>query len=296
MGQPVYNSITAAQDFAAKLRAKDLANQPGQAGVEPHYVEDPDVAFIVENTIKTGRNCFIWGPPGTGKTCLVQNVAARLGREVLEFNCDGETSTENLIGKLWRDANGEIVVKYGVAVQAWRDGKILLLNEPDRAVADIMSALYQFLEVKRKFVTVNIGDVEVFYRSPEYACVATGNTNGNLVDAHLHAGSKQLPQAFIDRFSWFPRMSYLDPHLEVDVLVNKTGIDPVSAKTLVSIAGETRISDDLEKKISTRDLLDWSENIVTTGWDALKAAQYSFLQTYTEEEQGLIREIVEGKL
>ena len=288
--------IQDALDFASSLRSQKVVTAEGQAGIDEFYVEDVTVAAIVENTIKTGRNAWVWGPPGTGKTCLVQNVAARMGREVLEFNCDGETSTESLVGKLWRNAEGEIVIKYGVAVKAWKEGKILLLNEVDRAVSDIVSSMYQFLETKRKYVNVTVGDPEVFQRSPEYCCIVTANTNGSLVDAHLHAGSKQMPQAFIDRFSWFPRIEYLDRDEEVQVLVNKTGISKDTALTLREIAEETRVSEDLEKNISTRDLLDWCENIITTGWDAYRVAKLSFLQTYTEEEKDLVDNIVRGKL
>lgn len=294
MTTAIRNTIQEAQDFASKLRAKNVSNKNGQSGVDPHFIEDADGAAIVENTIKTGRNAFLWGPPGTGKTSLVKNVAARLGWEVVEFNCDGETSTDNLIGSRTRGDKGEITTQWGLAVDAWVEGKILLINEPDRAGADIMSSLYQFLEDERKFVTLTIGSPEIFYRAAEYACISTANSNGNLVDAHLHAGSKQLPQAFMDRMSWVTKIGYLEADQEISVMINKTGVDPETARKLVEVATQSRVNGELEKPISLRTLISWSRNMVSTGWTAKKTALKGFLSAYTEEEHDVILEIIDG--
>lgn len=38
---------------------------------------------VVEATIKANRSCFLWGPPGLGKTSLINQIGEKLGMEVI---------------------------------------------------------------------------------------------------------------------------------------------------------------------------------------------------------------------
>lgn len=290
--------LNEAQDFASTIRSKKEKKGPGGIKVDPNFIEDPVVAEVVEFCINRRKNCFLWGHTGCGKSSLAINVAARLGEQMEIFNCDGETSTDNLIAKPWRRESGELVCIHGAAVRAYKEGKVLLLEEVDHANADILSAIHRIMENEQDFITLNIGDEEIVERHPKFSVIATANTNGSLDMSHLYPGVKQLNMAFLNRFAFFPQMDYIHPSMEVKVLTAKTGIDESIAKMLVSVAGEARRGleqEQLNTVLSTRDLLHWSEGIVGLGMSPMQVAELSFLSRADENDKPTLKELIRNR-
>jgi cobaltochelatase CobS len=313
------HKISEAADFAASIRTKPDAVGPGQLVVDPNFEEDPTVAKVVEFAIKRRKNLLLVGPTGCGKSCLAINVMARLHEQAEIFSCDGNTSTEELIGKPWvtTDAkgNGITVAILGAGLRAYKAGKGLLLEEVDMAVPDILSSLHRVMEVNQQFYACNIGAEEVIPKNPNFFVVATANTIGTGEDTFMYAGTKPLNQAFMNRFSLTVQMDYLPPMKESQVLVKKTGISGLIADRLVKVANDVRDaanpkrikstsgsataapgSASLAATISTRDLLEWSDAIMGMNLSAREAAEYAFLGRISEADADAIRTFIANRI
>ena len=283
--------------------------------VDPHFEEDPKTAKVLEFAIKRRKNVLMVGPTGCGKSSLAINVMARLNERGEIFSCDGETSTDTLIGKPWitKDSDtgeGITVIAYGAALRAYKLGKCLLLEEVDVAVPDILASLQRIMETQSKFYICNIGIEEVIPRDKNFLVIATANTIGTGEDTFMYAGTKPLNMAFMNRFGLTIKMDYLDKDREIKVLMNKTGIDKNIASSLVDVANDVRDASDpsriassstpggqrLVTTISTRDLLEWSDAIVGMSMTPDEASEYAFLNRNSETDRDIIKTFISNRI
>lgn len=304
--------INDAQDFAASLRSKcQSTGKLDKLKVDPYFEEDSEVAQVVEFAIKRRKNLLLVGPTGCGKSSLAINVMARLHERGEIFSCDGETSTDNLIGKPWAVAdtggNGKSVVAYGAALRAYKEGKILLLEEVDHAIPDILASLHRIMETHSQFYVSNIGEEEIIPKGKGFCIIATANTIGTGEDTYLYAGTKPLNMAFMNRFSLTFKMGYIDDVKELKVLKNKTGIDETIAKRIITAANDTRDAADptrisgapgsakLAATISTRDTIEWADAIIGMSLEPKKAAEYAFLNRISDVDRDTIKTFIENR-
>jgi cobaltochelatase CobS len=292
--------LNEAQDFASNLRTKQgSTGLPDEINVDPNFIEDSQAAKIIEFSIKRRKNCLIVGPTGCGKSSLVINIGARLKERMEIFSCSGETSTDELIAKPWRKSTGETITVLGAAMQAYKEGKGLLLEEIDHANADILAALHRVMELQSKFYVVNAGEQEIVTKHKDFFIIATANTIGTGEDSFMYAGTKPLNMAFMNRFSLTIRMDYITPVEEKKILMSKTGIDSNTAEALVRVGTEARKAQkqDIDRvitMISTRDLIEWSETIVGLKLSPKEAAKYAFLNRACESDRDILEKIVEN--
>lgn len=310
-----------AVDLADKLRNKNKASgEPDELKIDPHFHEDPSAAMLLEYAIKRGKNAIIIGPTGCGKSSLAINVLARLKRKTEIVSCHGETSSDHLIGKPWLIKDLETQesitkVVYGAALRAYGgdsrapDGKTLLLEEVDVAISDVLASMQRILETKTEFYHCDIGESEVIVKKPLFSVIATANTIGTGEDSFKYAGTKPLNLAFINRFCPRIIMGYLPKDKEIEVIVNKTGIDKNVASQMVEVADLVRQAGDpkviagglvpsiigmpLVGVISTRDLIEWGDLVVELNFDVKEAAKPCFLNTMPEAEQEAVQKALD---
>jgi cobaltochelatase CobS len=295
------------QDFAASIRKKVTATGAlDELKVDPFFEEDPVAARIVEFAIKRRKNLFVVGPTGCGKSSLVINVMARMKERAEIFNCNGETSIDELVAKQWLEG-GATVVKYGAALRAYKEGKLLLLEEVDFAASDMLASMHRIMELNQQFYVCNIGPQEVIPKHQAFAVISTANTIGCGEDTFMYNGTKPLNQAFMNRFSLTVKMGYLESHKEVRVLMAKTGIQEAVAKVLVFTANDVRDAADptrvsgtpgsqsIAATISTRDLLEWADAIVGMQMTPMEAAQYAFLNRINDTDRDIIDTFIKNR-
>ena len=97
---------------------------PFQPAVKVGKSDQPAAQKILDD-LMLGNNCMLIGGAGTGKTYLAQQVARQmLNRETETINCSQWTSPIEIVG-------GQSLEGYveGKMVQAYRDGKVLILDE-----------------------------------------------------------------------------------------------------------------------------------------------------------------------
>ena len=290
------------ESFAEKIRPKATINSTlsGASKVDPFFQEDPVVARLIKYCIKKGKNAYIWGHTGCGKSQIAIQVAAKLGIRLVPFNCHTETSPDNLIGTITRNEKGALTVLYGAAVQAYKEGYGLLLEEIDHANADILAALHRILETNSDYYVMNILGEELVNKRKGFFCLATANTPGTGEGTYLYPGTKPLNSAFMNRFPVKLKMDYMKPALEAEVLMKKTGVEQVYAKAMVDFATTARsallattASSSIATPISTRDLLSWAELIVE-GEDFKGAAEIAFLNCVNSGDREVLGRFVEN--
>ena len=139
---------------------------------------------------------FITGLSGNGKTLMVEQICAKLKKELFRVNITIETDEDDLIGSNTL-INGNIVFKEGPVLKAMRKGAVLLLDEVDLASNKIM-CLQSILE-GGGYLIKKTG--ELVTPSEGFTVVATANTKGKGSEDGRFIGTNVLNEAFLERFA-----------------------------------------------------------------------------------------------
>lgn len=228
--------------------------------VDKNYVPHANMKLL-EPIISSGLfyPVFITGLSGNGKTTMVQQVCAKLNRELFRANITVETDEDDLLGG-FRLVNGDTVWQDGVVVEAMRRGAVLLLDEVDLASNKIM-CLQSALEGKAIYLKkIN----QVVEPAKGFTVVATANTKGKGDNTGAFIGTNVLNEAFLDRFPITIYQDYPTRLQEVKILdmirasIGATGDEDFSGK-LVTWAANIRKAYEEEavtEIITTRRLIN----------------------------------------
>ncbi len=169
----------------------------------------------IKKILKSKAFCpiFITGLSGNGKTTMVEQACAQLGRECIRVNLTAQTDEDELIGG-FRLQNGQTVFCPGPALVAMTRGAVLLLDEVDLGTHLIM-CLQSILEGKGKFIP-KIGK---FVRpAAGFTIVATANTKGKGSDDGRFIGTNQMNEAFLERFRFTYEQDYASTAVETKII------------------------------------------------------------------------------
>jgi hypothetical protein len=107
-----------------------------------------------------------------------------------------------------------------------------------------------------------------------------------------------MDEAYNDRYELGFKLSYLSETRESKLLVDRTGVNPEIASTIVKIAAtlrqavkEKRIS----TPISTRSLLAWADVVATSGFDVRLAGEMALVEkadAMMDTEAKIIRDTI----
>jgi len=194
----------------------------------------------VERVVASGMfyPMFITGLSGNGKTTMVDQVCAKLDRELFRVNITSATDEDDLLGG-FRLINGETVWQDGPVVEAMKRGAVLLLDEIDLAGSAIM-CLQPVLEGKGVFLK-KIG--QFIKPADGFTVVATANTKGQGDESGKFVATNILNEAFLDRFPVTLEQDYPAKSTEKRIVL----------KVMKSLGTEDK---DFAGK-----LVDWSEGI-----------------------------------
>lgn len=200
---------------------------------------------------------YVTGLSGNGKTLMIEQVCASLGRECVRVNITKRTDEMDLIGT-YELIDGNSIRREGPVITAMRRGAVLLLDETDYGSEDIL-CLNGVLEGKPYF---DKKTGEVIHPTKGFTVIATANTKGKGCDDGRFIGANVLNEAFLERFAITVEQEYPDPKTETRIL-NKTfasyGVtDEEFVEKLVAWAGAIRKSFDdgaVDEIISTRRLV-----------------------------------------
>ena len=261
---------------------------------------------LIEKVVKSGMfyPIFITGLSGNGKTLMVEQLHAELGKELIRLNITIETDEDDLLGG-YRLRDGQTVWQNGPVIEAMERGAVLLLDEIDLASNKIM-CLQPILEgsgiyVKKinKFVKPKLG----------FNVVATANTKGQGSDDGKFIGTNVLNEAFLERFPITFEQQYPAAKTEQKIVATKLKSagksDDKFATNLVTWADVIRKTfkdGGVDEIISTRRLVHIAEayaifkskmkaiEVCTNRFD--DSTKTSFVDLYTKVDSGASAESI----
>jgi len=224
------------------------------------YAFNVDTLLPYLSTIVAGKNAWLYGHTGTGKTTLAQQVCAKLNWPMRRVNFDGDISRLDLVGqtKLEND-DGTTVSTYvdGILPQAMNSPTILLLDELDVGRPDVLYALQNALDQGQLTITDDGG--RRIKAHPFFRAIAACNTQGQGDDSGLYQGTRVLSRALLNRFHNFIPVDYMRREDELAVLRSKVpALDDPTSDKLMQYVHEHRVaftSVEVTEPISLRNII-----------------------------------------
>ena len=199
---------------------------------------------------------YISGLSGNGKTFMVEQACAKLGKEFIRVQINPETDEDDLLGG-FRLINGETVFSKGPVLKAMENGAILLLDEIDRATNKIM-CLQGILEGKPVLVKKT---GEIVEPAQGFNIIATANTKGKGSEDGRFTAASIIDDAFLERFTISVDQQFPSLNVEKNIVIKHMEkfdcVDEDFADKLVvwaDIIRKTFYDDGVDELISTRRL------------------------------------------
>lgn len=271
---------------------------------------DPNYVFPVEETktlllgLNSRDNILLVGSTGSGKTSILEQVAARINYNVVKINFDGHITRQDLVGE-WVVKGRDMEFQEGILVLAFRmPGTIIILDEWDTISGECSFVLQRPLQRDdRKILLMEKGG-ELVTMHPDNVIAATANTAGQGDDTGLYSqGTKIQNYAQLNRFSMTIRMNYLEEAKEIEMLHKRfSSLELEECAALVKAVNAVRDgynNGQISAPLSPRDLINWAEKYLKMG-DPERAAKYCFLNRQPIEDaqvtQGIIQRIFENEI
>ncbi|MDR2198371.1 MAG: CbbQ/NirQ/NorQ/GpvN family protein [Deltaproteobacteria bacterium] len=232
----------------------------------PNYLFPDQSGDLIVWSLDNHDPLYIFGPQGSGKSCLVKELASRLNYPVFELTGHSRLEFPELAGHL-SVKDGQMFFQYGPLSLAMKFGGLFLLNEIDLLDPSTAAVLNWILDGFPLCIPENGG--ELITPSPMFRFAATANTNGSSDETGLCHGTLRQNSAFVDRF-WLCETGYPKADREVAPLAK---IAPALPSALLSkmvefasevrklfrgSGSESRAENLLDVAFSTRTLIRWA--------------------------------------
>lgn len=270
-----------------------IYDAPDAPVVDKHFAMPPTLGAILSRTVKRGKGVFLSGPPGTGKSTLVEQIAARLGRPFVRISCNANTDAATLVGMTVPVSGGDTEFQPGILTHAIsRPGIVLLIDEPSTARDGILYVLQSLLDdAKRIFVDEKGG--MIFPLAPDALVFLADNTDGNGDSTGSYTGTRTLSRALLSRLTTI-QCDYMPAQLEARILSARTGCTRQLADMIVEFAGVSRVktaNGELPSCVDFRQLVSWAEYL-TDGIEPQAAAEMSFLNSTPSDAREVLQQLL----
>jgi MoxR-like ATPase len=226
------------------------------------YIATDDLKLAVNAAVILQRPLLIKGEPGTGKTMLAEEVAAALGKPLIQWHIKSTTKAQqglyeyDAVSRLRDSQLGDEKVKdianYIHQGMLWKafaaeEQVVLLIDEIDKADIEFPNDLLRELDRMEFYVYETRQTVKAIHRP---IIIITSNNE------------KELPDAFLRRcFFHYIRFPDRDTMQQI-VDVHYPGLKKSLLKEAMEVFFDIREMPGLKKKPSTSELLDWIKLLV----------------------------------
>ena len=227
-----------------------------------NYVVTDDLKVAVNAAITLQRPLLVKGEPGTGKTVLAREVAAAIGKPLIEWHVKSTTKAQqglyeyDAVSRLRDSQLGDEkvhdIANYIIRGKLWDafdadEQVVLLIDEIDKADIEFPNDL--LLELDRMEFFVYETQEQVRAKTRPLVIITSNN-------------EKELPDAFLRR-CFFHYIKFPEPEtMEQIVQVHFPDLKKLMLRQALSAFYEIRDVPGMKKKPSTSELLDWIKLLV----------------------------------
>lgn len=232
------------------------------------YVTSPELEEAVEIATITQRPLLIRGEPGTGKTVLAEYIANKIAQPLYSWHIKSTSQAKE--GLYFYDAIARLndsrfasesaadrvkdienYIRLGALGLAFESGNaVVLIDEIDKADIEFPNDL--LLELDRMEFTIMETNRKVVAKKRPLTIITSNN-------------EKELPDAFLRRcifhYIEFPSKDFM----EIIVQTHFPTIEKTFMLRALDLFYHIRKRDELKKKPSTSELLDWIQILIHMG-------------------------------
>ena len=250
------------------------------------YVTSEPLRNAVNVSIALGRPLLIRGEPGTGKTLLAHSIARGLGKKLIVWNIKSTTKAQeglyvyDTVQRLndsrfgGREvSNIKQYIKLGKLGQAFASSEqvVLLIDEVDKADIEFPNDLLNELDEMSFYIPETNETIAAIHRP---ITVITSNAEKELADAFL--------RRCIFHYIEFPAPELMEEIAQVHFPDIKDTLLRGALKTFYAL----REIDELRKKPSTSELIDWIRALIAGGIPHENiSSEIPFIGTLLKKEQ-----------
>jgi cobaltochelatase CobS len=261
----------------------------------PEFILEQKVARAAAFALLKGKNTYVEGPTGCGKTDAVKQIHAQLGRPMKRVNANGDITAANFVGSKQVDVTTGSFFKHGNLPLAMRGGYTLLIDEIDYMPPNIAAVLNPVLEGARELYLPETN--EHIVAAPGFCIFATANTGGKGDSSGVYNGTEVLNTAFLDRFAVKLKMDYLDAPSETEMLLKRFSHQgEAKLHRFVLAAREVREqfkNGVLPVTLSTRKLIELFEMEAALGMK--EAVNCAILNWLDEDNIAVVKKILDNR-
>jgi magnesium chelatase subunit D len=204
---------------------------------------------VLTVALATGRHVVIEGPPGTGKSTLLRDIARHAGKDVVFVEGNAELTPARLVGQYDPAqvlAEGYVAASFtdGPLLQAMRGGALLYLEEFNRIPEETLNVLITVL-AEGEIAVPRLGMVTA---DADFRLIAAMNP----FDA---IGTARVSQAIADRICRVV-LGYQDAAAERQITTAVTGENGQVVEFSVALTRATRDHRDVRMGASVRGAID----------------------------------------
>lgn len=231
------------------------------------YVVTKELMNAVNVSIALQKPLLIKGEPGTGKTMLAESISKALDMDLIIWGIKSTTKAQeglyvyDTVQRLYDSQFGEgnvsdikQYIKLGKLGEAFTSDKqvVLLIDEIDKADLEFPNDLLWELDKMEFYINETKETIKTKHRP---IVIITSNAE------------KELPDAFLRRCI-FHYIEFPDVEkMEEIINVHFGNIDQKLCQKALEAFYEIRKMDEIQKKPSTSELLDWIQALMISGVD-----------------------------
>ena len=231
------------------------------------YVVTKELMNAVNVSIALQKPLLIKGEPGTGKTMLAESISKALDMDLIIWGIKSTTKAQeglyvyDTVQRLYDSQFGEgnvsdikQYIKLGKLGEAFTSDKqvVLLIDEIDKADLEFPNDLLWELDKMEFYINETKETIKTKHRP---IVIITSNAE------------KELPDAFLRRCI-FHYIEFPDAEkMEEIINVHFGTIDQKLCQKALEAFYEIRKMDEIQKKPSTSELLDWIQALMISGVD-----------------------------